>query len=146
MSNNLKLLWALVIILILTTLYLGLRLSGVTPTFFGGRSYYAVYLESGDIYFGKLHRFPTLRLTDVYLLVQGKDDTGANAFALQRFEDAVWGPNDYIRLNHDNVLWITRLKDKGGAMRAILRENVAQPPRDSLPAPTSEASSSEILE
>lgn len=116
--QSIKLLWTLVVVLLIVTLYLVFQFFSVAPGY--GGSYYAVYLESGDIYFGKLSRFPSLRLTDVYFLVQGQDDVGERAFALQRFESAVWGPRDYISINPDKVIWMTPLEENGGAMRAIL--------------------------
>lgn len=135
MSTNIKLLWTLIIILFLIIVYFALQFLGVSFSLTGGGGYYAVYMQSGDIYFGELHRFPRLHLTDVYFLVQGKDDKGDSAFALQKFQSAVWGPSDLINLNNDNVLWMTPLKDDGGAMKAIRNGGAPPAPSNSLPSP-----------
>lgn len=85
--------------------------------------YYAVYLISGDVYFGKMNKFPNLSLSDVYFLVRGKDVSGADAFALQRLQDAVWGPENMLYLNPKNILWKAKLRKDGAAMKVIAGED-----------------------
>lgn len=73
------------------------------------KSYYAVYLETGDLYFGKLNKFPGLSLTDVHLLQRNPDDP-QNPFTLQRFDQTFWQPENKIKLNPDKVVWTAKLK------------------------------------
>jgi len=38
------------------------------------KPYYVVYLETGDLYFGKLSRFPKFTLSDVWLFQMGQGE------------------------------------------------------------------------
>ncbi len=69
--------------------------------------YSAVYMVSGDIYFGKLSSFPSLTLADAYTLQRNQDEQ--TPFTLVKFKDAFWGPAGDISLNEDSVLWIAEL-------------------------------------
>lgn len=72
--------------------------------------YYAVYLQTGDMYFGKLSRFPKLTLSDVWFLQVStqEDQTGFN---LAKFSNVVFGPEDKMEINKENVVWISKLRD-----------------------------------
>ncbi len=71
-------------------------------------SYWAVYLNTGDLYFGKLERFPTLALTDVWFLQRNSSDS-QTPLGLSRFREAFWGPEDKVYLNSENIIWKTKL-------------------------------------
>ncbi len=71
--------------------------------------YTAVYLRTGDLYFGELVRFPHYGLKHPYLLQFNKDNQ-QNPFGLQSFKDAIWGPEDFISLNQDEVVWTAHLR------------------------------------
>ncbi len=73
------------------------------------RPYYAVYLENGDIYFGKLSVFPYLFLNNAYFLQKNPSDS-QNLFSVLKFENAFWGPENKIYLNNDKIIWKTKLK------------------------------------
>jgi hypothetical protein len=49
-------------------------------------NYYAVYLRTGDLYFGKISWFPKFSLTDVWFLQRATDNTGQVGFSLVRFK------------------------------------------------------------
>ena len=53
------------------------------------RPYYAVYLENGDIYFGKLRVFPYLSLSNAYFLQKNPSDS-QNPFSVLEFGNAFW--------------------------------------------------------
>ena len=74
------------------------------------RNYWAVYLDTGDLYFGKLNYFSKLSLSDVYLL-QRNEQNQQNPFSVSKFSNAFWGPEDKIYINKDNIVWKTKLKD-----------------------------------
>lgn len=74
-----------------------------------GRSYYAVYISTGDLYFGKLSRFPKLALTDVWFLQKNND--AQNPYGLSKFDKAFWAPEDKLYLNSKNIIWITEIKE-----------------------------------
>jgi len=107
-----------------------------------GNPYHAVFLRTGDMYFGKLSRFPKLTLTDVwYLQVSTQEDQ--TGFNLAKFSNAVFGPKDKMEINRENVVWISKLRDDSQVVTFILQsknsalQNI-QPqatPQTTLPVP-----------
>ena len=70
-------------------------------------SFFAVYVRTGEIYFGKLSYFPHPSIADVYVLqLTGDKD---NPYSVSRFKDSVWGPEGTIYLNSENVVWKAKL-------------------------------------
>jgi hypothetical protein len=116
-------------------------LAGVVYWQKGGfeEKYSAVYLNTGDIYFGKLSRFPRMTLSDVWFLQKGSDSQ--QGFGLSKFEQAFWGPSDEMVINDKNVIWVTELKSDSEVIKAIKNPQVAAPTGavQQQAAPTSEA-------
>lgn len=71
------------------------------------KSYYAVYLDTGDLYFGELSHFPSLTLSNVWYLQ--RDGQGNNQLA--EFTKAPWGPKGTIKLNKDKIVWTAEISD-----------------------------------
>jgi hypothetical protein len=112
--------------LIIITIVLVLITIGLAVYMFLGQNkknevYSAVYLESGDIYFGKLHIFPKMHLTNIYLLQQNNDPqtSGTTPYILSKFADSMWGPKDYLSLNRDKIIWIGKLENDSPVVKAI---------------------------
>ena len=106
--------------------------------------YYAIFLRSGDMYFGKLSRFPKLTLTDVWFLQVSAQENQQAGFNLAKFSNAVFGPKDKMEINRENVVWISKLRDDSQVVSFILQSKNAalqntQPqttaPQPTLPAP-----------
>lgn len=131
MSKVNKTLLGLVIVLVVA-------LGGVVYWQKGGfdSKYSAVYLNTGDIYFGKLSRFPRMTLRDVWFLQKGSD--AQQGFGLSKFEKAFWGPEDEMVINDENVIWVTELKADSEVVKAIKNPQIA------APAQTGEASSQQV--
>lgn len=98
---------------------LAVALGGVVYWQKGGfdEKYSAVYLNTGDIYFGKLSRFPRMTLRDVWFLQKGSD--AQQGFGLSKFEKAFWGPEDELVINDKNVIWVTELKADSEVVKSI---------------------------
>ncbi|MFA5169483.1 MAG: hypothetical protein WC420_01895 [Candidatus Paceibacterota bacterium] len=79
-------------------------------------SYYAVYLKTGDLYFGHLSTFPSFKMTDVYYIQKNETD---NSLGLQKFTDSVFAPENQITLVKDNIVWTTKLKEDSQIIKAI---------------------------
>lgn len=90
------------------------------------KPYYAVYLNTGDLYFGKLDYFPKLSLNDVYLLQQNSEDQ-QNPLSITKFENAFWGPKDKIYLNDEAIVWKVKLKKDSQLLRVIKAGQPIQP-------------------
>lgn len=82
-----------------------------------GEPYYAVYMDTGDLYFGELHKFPRTHLTDVWLLQRSED--GQAPFRVVRFTDVFWGPEDELDLDDERIVWKTRLKSTSEVLGVI---------------------------
>jgi len=92
--------------------------------------YAAVYLTTGDIYFGKLERFPSFQLSDAWFL--GQDPQGGTS--LQKFADAVWQPAGTIHLSRDQIVFWAPLDPVSPVVQAIEgRIPPQQIPSDSVP-------------
>jgi hypothetical protein len=107
----------------------------------GESSFTAMYLRSGDLYFGHLTRFPHYGLKQVYLLQVNSQNT-ENPLSVQRFANVFWGPEDFLNINRDEVVWTTTLSD-ASELQKLLRENPmltsqqnTQPQAATNPAPT----------
>lgn len=104
--------------------------------------YSAVYLNTGDIYFGKLSRFPRMTLRDVWFLQKGND--AQSGFGLSKFENAFWGPQDELIVNDESVIWVTELKTDSEVVQAIknpqLRASAQAGAMTQQQAPTKETS------
>src|SRR3989344_2900556 len=89
-------------------------------TLFAESAYSAVYLRSGDLYFGKIVRFPYFGLKNVYTLQATQDPS--NPLRIQKFSQIFWGPEDYLRLNREEIVWHTRLRSDS-ELRKLLEAN-----------------------
>ncbi len=74
-------------------------------------SYHAVYMDTGDLYFGELSTFPSLSLSNVWY-VQGISQSEGGGLSINDFTKTVWGPTGSIFLNDDHVVWKVKLSDK----------------------------------
>ena len=108
----------------------------------GGGRYHAVYLETGDMYFGTLRGgwLSTMRMDDAWLL-QVNQENKATPFSLTPLKNAFWGPKGGIEINRAKVVWTASL-DKDGQVSAMLndpaRATAATAPQSSVPAAVTE--------
>ncbi|MDP1706506.1 MAG: hypothetical protein Q8L36_01675 [bacterium] len=106
--------WILVVVVVVLIGFL------VFQNIFQGSSFYAVYLRTGDLYFGKLTRFPVFGLKDPYLLQVQNDPQ--NPLSIQKFENIFWGPEGYLRINRNEVVWMAQLNSEG-QLAQVLKSN-----------------------
>lgn len=126
-SNINKILLAIVIILLIA---LGVVVYWQRSGF--EKSYWAVYLDTGDLYFGKLDRFPKLSLSGIWLLQRNPQDT-KNPLSLAKFKEVFWGPEDKIYLNDENIIWKTKLREDSQVVQFIKnpQSQIQQPIQES---------------
>ena len=94
------------------------------PNFFGSllsSNYYAVYLASGDLYFGKMAWYNHNVLTDVRMIQSQQEDKKAQpTLSLVEFsKGVVWGPVESLKLNERNIVWISKLSEESQVMQLI---------------------------
>ena len=70
----------------------------------------AVYLENGDIYFGKLSWFPRLNLSGTWFIQRNTNQAGASELNINPFTGIFWGPDSKIYLNPDRVVFVVKLR------------------------------------
>lgn len=88
---------------------------------FREKPFYAVYLRTGDLYFGKLVRFPSFGLKQAYLF-QVNPQNQENPLSVQRFSRIFWGPEDFMKINKENVVWIAKLS-KESQLYQLIKNN-----------------------
>lgn len=71
--------------------------------------YSAVYLSTGDIYFGKLSWSPTPHMDDAWFLQRGTDAKGNPTVGVYPFSQVAWGPSDTVNFNSQQIVFWTRL-------------------------------------
>ncbi|MFA5172784.1 MAG: hypothetical protein WC435_00035 [Candidatus Paceibacterota bacterium] len=81
------------------------------------KQYYAVYLRTGEIYFGQISYFPRMAMNDPLILQLTGDKE--NPFSISRFKDSFWGPEGKIYLGGDNVVWKARIAEGSKMMEAL---------------------------
>jgi hypothetical protein len=85
----------------------------------GPSPYSAVYLSTGDIYFGKLSWFPAPHMTDVWFIERSQDQNGQAQTNIASLKSVFWGPVDEINLNAQDILFSTRLKNSSQIVTVI---------------------------
>lgn len=80
-----------------------------------GHSYYAVYLDTGDLYFGSLSRIPRLSLSDVWYIQSSQEEVAVN-----RFSDVVWSPGEKLLLNSEHIVWMNKLPNDSPLVQQLM--------------------------
>jgi len=111
---NKILLWVVLVLVAILAILL------IWQVFFATPSFYAVYMKTGDLYFGRLVKFPSFELSQVYTIQVTQD--AQNPVRIQKFADAFWGPGDSLKLNKDEVVWYTKL-DSRSQLSQLLETN-----------------------
>lgn len=116
------------LILFLVLFVLAAALGALLVSLWGGglapgaeEPYYAVQMENGDIYFGKLTRFPRFALRDVYIPQSFSDPTnplGTSLRVISLSQASIWKAGS-IELNRDKMLSISKVADDSEVMRSI---------------------------
>ncbi|MCX6788958.1 MAG: hypothetical protein WCO21_01015 [bacterium] len=119
---------------------------GGVSYFMGGRSsddvkmseFTAVFLKTGDLYFGKVSNSPNFGLKQPYVL-QINNTSKENPVSVQRFNKVFWGPEDFISINRDEVVWTTRLRADSKLVETFISNPDLTPPAESAQNGASQA-------
>ncbi len=123
----------IVLVVLIFGLWLGLKLmSPKNPA--GPSEYSAVYLTTGDIYFGKLSWFPSLRLTNVWFLQRSVNQQNQAQLGLSALKNAFWGPVDEVHLNAKQVIFWTSLRNDSQLVQAFANPSSLQSSGQQLPS------------
>jgi hypothetical protein len=90
---------------------------------FSKGNYAAVYLITGDIYFGKLVQgFNWFKLSDVFFIQRSeKGDLNLNSF-----KDAFWKPSEPLNIKKDKVIFWAYLEKDSPVVQAIEQRKAAE--------------------
>lgn len=121
----------LIVILVIVVVVLGGMLLWQKGDFNG--KYTAVYMKTGDLYFGKLSHFPYLSLSDVWFLQRSSD---GQSISVDSFSKSVWGPEDTLRLNKDEIVWTVPISKDSKILPIIKGEKTAGDSSYNGPVPT----------
>ncbi|MDP3725477.1 MAG: hypothetical protein Q8R20_03355 [Nanoarchaeota archaeon] len=110
------------IILVIVSIILAALLIGVVAwrVVEGRDTFHAVFLKTGDLYFGKLVRFPTFGMKNIYFVQATGNE--ANPLSIQKFTNVFWGPDDVLQINKKEVVWMTKIR-KDSDLAELLRTN-----------------------
>ncbi|MEK7508078.1 MAG: hypothetical protein AAB602_03285 [Patescibacteria group bacterium] len=85
----------------------------------GPSAYTAVYLTTGDIYFGKFSRFPRPHMTDVWFLQRSTGQNNQQQFGVFPFGSAFWGPVSKVYFNESQILFWTALRNDSQVVKVL---------------------------
>ena len=87
----------------------------------GNGTYSIVYLNTKEVYVGKLTTFPDLQLSDGYILntVPDATDSKKTNFQLTPMSEALWAPEKGIHLIKDNVVFYGALSDTSSIAKTL---------------------------
>jgi len=119
---------AVVLVLVVLLHYLGVIRVGFLPRLNSG--YQAVFLDNGQVYFGKLYaensQYPVLK--DIYYLQVTQPpqplregETPPANINLVKLGAELHGPADEMRINRDHILFIEDLTSGSRVMQAIVQ-------------------------
>jgi hypothetical protein len=114
----------IVIVLVLAGVWVGSLLTGAKK---GASGYSAVFLVTGDVYFGKLSWFPQPKLSKAWFLQRGVDQQNQPQLGLAPFNSVFWGPEGDVYLNRNQILFWAPIKADSQVALAI--ENPASLPQ-----------------
>jgi hypothetical protein len=107
----------LVLVLILLGVWVGSFLSGGKQA--GASGYTAVFLVTGDVYFGKLSWFPSPKLSKAWFLQRSVGQDNQPQLGLAPFSSVFWGPAGDMYLNPKQILFWAPIKADSQVAKAI---------------------------
>lgn len=78
-------------------------------------AWYAVYLDTGDLYFGHLSSFPSFALTDAWYV----QHTPQGDLSVSDFSKVSWKPVGVIQINRQHVVWTARIASDSPLLSAM---------------------------
>jgi hypothetical protein len=114
--NKSKIVFFMIVIMVVIALAVwagiliaGMRPAGTNPD--APSPYSAVYLSTGDIYFGRLSWFPSPHMTDVWFIERSQNQNGQSQVGVVPMKSVFWGPVDEVNFNARDIVFSTRLRN-----------------------------------
>jgi hypothetical protein len=87
--------------------------------------YSAVYLSTGDVYFGTLEWSPSPHMEDAWFLQRGTNAEGNATVGVYPFSQVTWGPSDVVYFNSSQIIFWTRLSSTSSVAQLIANPSAA---------------------
>ena len=109
------------IVVVVLALWAGIEIAGMTGASNANAAspYSAVYLTTGDVYFGKLSWFPSPRMSDVWYITRNQGQNGQVQVGLAPMKSIFWGPIGNMSFNAQDIVFSTRLLNSSQVVQAI---------------------------
>lgn len=95
--------------------------------------YSAVYMSTGDVYFGEFSRFPKPHIKNVYLLQRAVDQGNNPQLQIVPLKSVFWAPGDTLYLNGKNIVFWARLRADSQVAKIIEDPSLLQGGGQQLP-------------
>ena len=96
--------------------------------------YSAVYLSTGDIYFGTLDWSPSPHMENAWFLQRGTDAKGNPTVGVYPFSQVAWGPSNAVYFNSNQIIFWTRLNSTSSIAQLIANPAAATAAQQSAAA------------
>lgn len=130
-NNRQKALWiGLAAVVLCLGIWLGFRFKDYAA----GRNespYVAVYLRTGDMYFGELSRFPRMKLKNAWHLDRSLGEDNQPRLGLTPMRSVFWGPAETMYLNPQEVVFWSPLRKDSDIAKALA--GTGNPPSTNSP-------------
>lgn len=110
-TGNVRLVWIVLAIVLVAAVVSGVALFMMLKK----KPYVAVYLVTGDIYYGKMSYSPKFTLDDAIFLQRGQDGN----LGLQKLSDAFWKPKGPMYIEKDQIVFWSKLDPSSPVINAI---------------------------
>ncbi len=119
--NKKILIYVLIVIFAAACAYASYAWGKKTWPFGGEDKYQAVRLISGDVYYGHLSRFPSLKLTDVYFVqeVPVAKEGEQPTIQVVPLTSLFFSPKDEMHLVKSQILWWADLQKNSQILKTI---------------------------
>ena len=95
--------------------------------------YSAVYLSTGDVYFGTLDWSPSPHMEDAWFLQRGTNAQGNTTVGVYPFSQVAWGPSDTVYFNSSQIIFWTRLSSTSSIAQLIANPGAAAAEQNAAP-------------
>jgi hypothetical protein len=131
-SKKIFIVGVVIIVLIGLGIWLGLRFGNSSTA--ADSPYSAVYLSSGDIYFGKLDWFPKPHIENAWHLSSAVDAQNHTQPTLLPLKNLFWGPSQDLYLNEKQIIFWTKLRADSQVAKALADPSSVQSVNSATPS------------
>jgi hypothetical protein len=124
-----------VLVLVVLGVWIGMNLSKS-----GNSGYSAVYLATGDVYFGKLSWFPTPHISGAWYLQRGVDAQNRPTAAVVPMKNVAWKPSDTIYFSEKQIVMWTKLASDSDLAKAMVNPESVNQGQNQIPVPSTSTS------